>query len=104
MMHQATRIGSPEFNYFGDLAGRRQYLKLCYLINDSPLMIRSMRYATRSHTLTLHVPFASRTDSFLYSFFCHTSSLWNSLPSTRSIITIIIYNFKCVVMAQLQTH
>jgi hypothetical protein len=90
------------------LESRRKYLKLCYLyklINnlsffpDSPLTTRSVGYATRSHALTLCVPFA-RTDSFLYSFFCHTPSLWNNLPSTV-VSSPSLSIFKRAVMAQL---
>ena len=93
------------------LESRRKYLKLCYLyklINNllffpnSPLTIRSVAYATRSHALTLCVPL-SRTDSFLYSFFCHTPSLWNKLPSAV-VSSSSLCSFKCAVMAHLQSH
>ena len=90
------------------LEKRRKYLKLCYLYKliknvsffpNSPVSIRAVTYSTRSHDLTLHIPF-SKTDSFLYSFFCNTPNLWNKLPSTV-VSSASFHSFKRAVMDHL---
>ena len=72
----------------GTLQSRRQHQKLCYLykiINgqsffvNPPLSYFSSVYNTRSHELTLNIPFTQSTSSF-NSFFCDTARLWNHLP------------------------
>ena len=70
-----------------DLKTRRDFLNLCLfykIINnfcefpDFPLQTRAINYPHRS-TATLILPKA-KSKYFLYSFFSHTSKLWNSLP------------------------
>ena len=70
------------------LQSRRSQLKLCYLykiINgqayfmNSPLSLFSSVHDTRSHNLTLNVPFTRSVSSF-NSFFCRTTRMWNQLP------------------------
>ena len=71
------------------LESRRTYLRLSYLFNllkgnylvpsPSPLEIRNFEHYSRSHELTLRVPFA-RATSYFYSFFCDAPRLWNDLP------------------------
>ena len=94
------------------LKSRRRYLKLCYqykIINNLsffpnfPLTIRPVAYTTRSHDLTLHNIPHSRTDSFSYSFFCHTPNLWNKLSSTV-VLSTSLSSFKRTVMDHLQSH
>lgn len=73
-----------------DLQTRRTYLSLCYfykLINgifdfpNSPLIVRQLNYPTRSgRTNNMYLQPFAHTNSFLYSFFPQTISLWNSLP------------------------
>ena len=74
------------------LEKRRQILKLCYIFKilnniytfpePQPLQLQSNGgdHRTRSHNRKLVVPFA-RTNSYQFSFFCHTPRLWNELPS-----------------------
>ena len=62
------------------------YLKLCFFYKiliffpQLPLgnALRAPS-ATRSHALTLNVPFA-HTEAFYISFFCQAPHLWNQLP------------------------
>ena len=70
------------------LQSRRSQLKLCYLykilngqayFKNSPLTLFSSVYNTRSHNLTLNVPFTHSVSSF-NSFFCRTARMWNQLP------------------------
>ena len=70
------------------LRSRRLQLKLCYLYKilngqayfiNSPLTLFSSIYNTRSHNLTLNVPFTRSASSF-NSFFCQTVRMWNQLP------------------------
>ena len=70
------------------LQSRRSQLKLCYLykiINGQayfinlPLSLFSSVHDTRSHNLTLNVPFTRSVSSF-NSFFCRTARMWNQLP------------------------
>jgi hypothetical protein len=67
------------------LQERRHFLKLSFLFKlvnnlidfpNSPIMLKPNLCATRSHSLTLNVPFA-RTE---YAFFCQAPRLWNDLP------------------------
>ena len=46
---------------------------------NPPLSYFSSVYNTRSHELTLNIPFTQSTSSF-NSFFCDTARLWNHLP------------------------
>ena len=71
------------------LQARRQFLKLTFLFKlvnnlvdfpNSPITFRPNLCATRSHSLTLNVPFA-RTEYLYNSFFCQAPRLWNGLPS-----------------------
>ena len=70
------------------LQSRRLQLKLCYLYKilngqsyfvNSPLTLFSSAYNTRSHSLTLNVPFTHSVSSF-NSFFCQITRIWNQLP------------------------
>ena len=62
----------------------------------------STPYATRSHDLTLTIPH-TRTDSFQYSFFCHTPNLWNQLPHVV-VSSVSLNTFKKAVKDHLVTH
>ena len=83
------------------LKERWDYLKLCFIykiFNDliffpeSPLALRSPS-ATRSHALTLNVPFAY-TEAFYNSFFCQTPCLqWNELPQEVVSSTSIVKEY-----------
>ena len=82
------------------LKERRDYLKLCFLYKvfnnliffpESPLELRPPS-ATRSHDLTLDVPFA-HTGAFYNSFFCQTPRLWNELPQ-EVVTSTSIASFK----------
>ena len=72
-----------------ELKARRTYLSLCYfykLINgifefpNSPLTVRQLNYPTRSGRTNLYYQPYAHSNSFLFSFFPQTISLWNSLP------------------------
>ena len=65
--------------------------KLCYFPNDT-FCIRQQQHSSRANHLQLVVPFA-HTNSFLYSFVPHTTSLWNSLPP-ESVSAPSVHAFK----------
>ena len=75
-----------------DLGYRRRYLKLCFLYQvihgqfsfpNAPLEWRNLPvHSLRSFSdHLLHTPL-SHTNAYQFSFFPHTSSLWNPLPPT----------------------
>ena len=65
------------------------FLRLSFLFNivkgvyslphNAPIKIREYHHYSRSHSLTLKVPYA-KTNAFYYSFFCDTLRHWNALP------------------------
>ena len=71
------------------LFNRRQLLRLCFLFNvlngtyslpdPSPIELRQHNHYSRSHHLTLKVPYA-HSNAYYHSFFCDTPRHWNSLP------------------------
>ena len=72
------------------LSCRRKYLSLSYFYNlvnghfefpDIPATLRQPTYSTRSSHASIYVQPFAHSNSFLYSFFPKTISLWNSLPS-----------------------
>ena len=72
------------------LANRRKYLGLCYLyklINnvfefpDCPLTRRVLNYPNRNGRADLFVQPRANSNTYHYSFFPATISLWNSLPT-----------------------
>ena len=94
------------------LESRRKYLKLCYLyklINNLLFFPNSPHYSSCGICYTIPCPYTvcstlkDRYDSFLYSFFCHTPSLWNKLPSAV-VSSSSLCSFKRAVMAHLQSH
>jgi len=55
-------------------------LKQLYsLPKHAPIELREYHHDSRSHNLTLKVPF-TKTNTFYYSFFCDTIHHWNALP------------------------
>ena len=75
------------------MAVRRKLLKLCFLyrltvgdytFSDAPLQPRNLDPRLRgSNSCLISQPFA-KSSSFVYSYFPHTISLWNSLPLSWS--------------------
>ena len=71
------------------LSKRRLFLRLSFPFNivkgsyslpkHAPIELREYHHYSRSHNLTLKVPFA-KTNTFYYSFFCDTIRHWNALP------------------------
>ena len=68
--------------------------------------------ATRSHSLTLNVPFA-RTEYLYNSFFCQAPRLWNDLPfevvssavMTLSLILLLLFRLGlCFILAYSAIH
>ena len=76
-------------NNIPSLSKRRFFLRLSFLFNivkgvyslphNAPIEIREYHHYSRSHSLTLKVPYA-KTNAFYYSFFCDTLRHWNALP------------------------
>ena len=71
------------------LKDRRTLLKLSYLFQvmngsfsfpNAPLTLRQTRTLRNSECLLLERPIV-RTNAYMYSYFPHVISLWNSLPS-----------------------
>lgn len=79
-----------------DLRTRREFLNLCLFYKivhnlcdfpDFPLLRRSATYPLRSiNSLAFVLPHAN-SNYFLFSFFLHTPTLWNSLPSSLTSVT-----------------
>ena len=71
------------------LSKGRLFLHLSFLFNvvegvyrlphNAPIELREHHHFSRSHSLTLKVPYA-KTNAFYYSFFCDTLRYWNTLP------------------------
>ena len=76
-------------NNIPSLSNRRLLLCLRFLFNivkgvyllqqNGPIEIRNYHHYSRSHSLTLKVPYA-KTNALYYSFFCDTLCHWNALP------------------------
>ena len=69
---------------------RRTFLKLCYLYKimngffiypNTPLVSRQIR-PLRNSSCHLLERLPSRTNAYMHSYFPHTISLWNNLPSS----------------------
>ena len=92
-----------------ELTSRRKYLSLCYfykLANGSfefpncPTTLRQFSHNTRSsHSIVYTQPYA-HCNSFFYSFFPRTVSMWNSLPS-NVVTSASIASFKRQLSTQL---
>ena len=76
-----------------ELKRRREYLNLCYFFKlvhgifvfpNNPSVLRQINYHTRNSRTDLFVRPPAHCNSFHYSFFPHTISLWNSLPFSIS--------------------
>ena len=101
-----------QYSNLPSLADRRKFLNLCYfskLANhaidfpNSPLIPRTLNYPNRQGRTSLYVqPFAS-TNSFLYSFFPSTISLWNALPQS-TVSAPSFYSFKRSLHTHLINH
>ena len=85
-----------------ELSLRRKYLSLSYFYNlinglfefpDMPTTLHQLTYSTRSSHASIYVQPFAHSNSFLYSFFPKTISLWNSLPSSV-ILSTSISSFK----------
>ena len=85
-----------------ELSARRKYLNVSYFYNlvngrfefpDTPATLRESAYNTRSSSASIYVQPFVHSNSFLYSFFPKTISLWNSLPS-NVMLSSSISSFK----------
>ena len=84
------------------LSKRRLFLCLSFLFNivkgpyslpkHAPIELREYHHYSRSHNLTLKVPFA-KTNTFYYAFFCDIIRHWNALP-VDIIDSIDVEHFK----------
>ena len=90
-------------NNIPSLSKRRLFLRLCLLYNFvkgtctlheyEHIEIKEFHHYSRSHSLTLKVPYA-RTNTFLNSFLCDTARQWNALPSDIIIESCDVNHFK----------
>ena len=85
-----------------ELSLSRKYLSLSYFYNlinehfefpDMPTTLRQLTYSTRSSHASIYVQPFAHSNSFLYSFFPKTISLWNSLPS-NVMLSASVSSFK----------
>ena len=73
-----------------ELKRRREYLNFFKLVHgifvfpNNPSVLRQINYHTRNSRTDLFVRPPAHCNSFHYSFFPHTISLWNSLPFSVS--------------------
>ena len=84
------------------LAERREQAKLCHLYKivhgltdcqSAPVQVKSPAYNTRQVTDFTLENIRATTSQFLYSFFPHSISLWNS-QSTNTQTALSFYTFK----------
>ena len=95
-----------------ELSFRRKYLSLSYFYNlingrfefpDMPVTLRQPTYSTRSSHASIYVQPFAHSNSFLYSFFPKTISLWNSLPS-NVLLSASVSSFKRNLCLYLDLH
>ena len=89
----------------------RDYLNLCYFFKlihgifvfpNNPLVLRQTTYPTRNSRNNLFVRPPASCNSFHHSFFPHTISLWNSLPSSVAH-SPSVFSFKRQLLTYLST-
>ena len=92
-----------------ELTSRRKYLSLCYFYKlangtfefpNCPTTLRQSNYNTRSSQSIIYTQPYAHCNSFFYSFFPRTVSLWNSLPS-NVVTSTSITSFKRQLCSQL---